>query len=454
MPEQLRFLWRFFKKKYIILVVLTSLLTGILGEAYSVLILEKQKSMVIDFNYPGVENGLNPDGSTFEIANLKSDEVINRAKEKLQNHNIDTDFLKSRIFITSKISSVTMDKIISSVQNEKNIVYLPTTFYVYYSQKNKFSKNESRLFMQSLAEAYTEYFDEKYSEKNDILIYNPTEYDFSNADYHEIYTILNNKVSSMLEFIKTHQQENRAFYSQDRINLGTAIKKLESFQNVNLEKFYSFIVQNGVSKNNSEYIKRVEYIISDKTTEYNKLQGSSDIAKEGFEKYQSNITATAFIPSIDSKHNYYMSRTKTGLDYITKQSYEDGMSASRALKEIEYYKSLKNKFAVPSNSEEIINKADTMINALSYELKQISDEVLKIDDEYLEHKTKNYLKIRLPEPQSIINIRFIIKCLIAGFIFSVMLVILWELFKNKIVESAKKFKKTISAIEITTKDEE
>ncbi|HAL63461.1 MAG TPA: hypothetical protein DCO93_03335, partial [Clostridiales bacterium] len=59
---------RLFRKKYICIVVIVTMLFGIFGYMYNVLVVNRQKSMIIEFNYPGAEKGLNPDGSIFEIS--------------------------------------------------------------------------------------------------------------------------------------------------------------------------------------------------------------------------------------------------------------------------------------------------------------------------------------------------------------------------------------------------
>ena len=449
----LEFMQRFFKKRYVIAVLVVSVLFGMLGETYNFLIKARQGSMLIEFNYPGSENGLNPDGSPFDISVLKSDEVLKIATEKLRDPDVDIDFLKSRIFITSRISSTMMDKVVSNVQKEKNNVYLPTTFYVYYSQKNKFSKNETALFMQSLADAYQEFFTRKYSEKNDILEFHGSDYNFEAEDYQEIYTTLLNKVDSMISFMYTHQKENRAFYSEDQVNMGTAIKRLESFRDISLEKFYANVVQNGISKDNVDYVKRIDYFLENKTLEYEKLAEASEIAKNVMTEYEPGITAVSFIPSVDSKNNYYMSRTKTGLDELTKRSYEDGMAASRVLKDIENYRNLGGKFSVTSaTGRRTIETTDQMVDELVKELEDISEEVLKTDNEYLENKTLNYLKIRLPEGVPLINIRFIIKCGALGFILAALAITLYEMLGSAVRKRLVTVKDAVSSFKFARKN--
>lgn len=439
---------RFFKKKYFAIMIIIPLVFGMMGETYNFLIKNRQKSMVVEFNYPGSEKGLNPDGSVFEISNLKSDEVLNRAREYMGDaeSDYDNEFLRSRIFITSKITSQSLDRIISNIQEDKATAYLSTTFYVYYSQKNKFSKNESIKFMESLAKAYTDCWEEKYSENNDILTYTADSYNFDGTDYTEIYLILNNRVESMIDYVRAHQKENRAFYSTDEMNLGMALKKLESFRDINLEKFYAIIVQNAISKNNSEYVKRIKYLLESNSLEYEKLKAASDIAKQSIEQYDTKISSVAFVPTIDSNNSYYMSRTKTGLDSLAKQSYQDGIASYRILQSMSDYTNLYDKFSkVSASSEENISMADKMVSDLSSELSEISKEIVKTDDEYIEHKTMNYMSIRLPSDNKV-SLSFIVKFGILGIMLALAVILFEEFLKNKMLERFKVLKSAFSNI--------
>ena len=68
--------------------------------------------------------------------------------------------------------------------------------------------------------------------------------------------------------------------------MGTAIKRLESFRDISLEKFYANVVQNGISKDNEDYVKRIEYFLENKTLEYEKLAEASEIAKNIMAEYE------------------------------------------------------------------------------------------------------------------------------------------------------------------------
>ena len=446
----INFLRHILKIKYIAFILLVAILFGFAGIMYDVLIISRQKSMVIEFNYPGAEKGLNPDGSIFEISELKSPEVIEKAKENLKDKNIDTEFLRSRIFITTRLTGQSLDSIIAAVQNEENIVYMPTTFYAYYTQKRKFSKNEAALFMESLEKAYADYFAEKYSEKNDVLIFKADDYDFAHMDYKEIHQFFKDKIDSMMSYLRTHQNENNTFYSEDGVNLGMAAKKLESFRNINLEKFYSYIVQNGVSKNTSEYVKALDYQISENVTKYEKMHNASDISKAALGKYAPGVAAVAFIPSINAKQKYYMSRTTTGIDELTKRSYDDGIEASRILADLENYRNLREKFsATEFTGDDKKQTTEEMIKSLSKDLETLSGEVLKIDNEYLEHKTSNYFKVKLQGRSD--GKLIVLKFIIFGMILAFAIIVFHEFFEKRFFKKMQVFEEAFSSIELVKK---
>ena len=82
-------IYRLFKKKYFLFILLIVMLFAVMGEGYHFLILSNMKSMTVSLNYPGAEQGLNPDGSRFNISEMSDDEILNEAKNGLKIENTD-----------------------------------------------------------------------------------------------------------------------------------------------------------------------------------------------------------------------------------------------------------------------------------------------------------------------------------------------------------------------------
>ena len=445
--EYLDKLQKLFEKRTIVLVCVITMCCLVFGMFYNIFVNLRTGDLRLEMNYPGSEKGLYPDGSVFDISELVSDNILDNAKASLECKDISNDDLRNQIEITTQFSSSYLEQVFSIVQSDTNAVYMPTTFFIHYTQKNKFAKNEARKLMINIADEYTKYFNERYSSKNDILKFSQDDYDFSSKDYPEIYTTFSNKLDSMLALLAEHEKERGNFVGKDGANIKTIYNELKDFRDVNLEKFNSFIVQAGVSKNNEKYIKSINYLIEDNKDKFKKTNNKSLIEKAALEKYDPNIIAIAFIPSIDASNDYYMNRTKTGIDDLTEQSYSDGINAAATLKEIERLNTLKEKFNLPNGSdEENILKAESMVNSISSELESLSKRVVAVDNDFLQYKTKNYFNLIIAKKKSIISKRLILKSLIAGIFLALVFVIFFDPLILMLKKKARSVKTVMNVI--------
>ncbi len=431
----LRTMYRILQAKYMIFVLLAALSFAVIGEAYYVLILSNQKSMTVSFNYSGAELGLNPDGSRFNISELTNDEILNEAKAGLELEKSDNADIRSRLFITTKFSQKAMENVVSDIKDGMQGSFVPTTFYVYYSQKNKLAKNETAKFLTALAESYGKYFDRAHAENNSVLSYNPGDLSLEDYDYSEIYTILYNKADEMLNLIKKHQSENRSFRSEDKLNFGTVKDELANFRDVKLEKFNAYVVQNSISKNRPEFINKLSYLIDKNTITYNKNMQASEITKNALKKYDPQITAVAFVPSVDNSYSYYMSRTKTGIDDLAKDSYGEGMDAARIAQKLDGYKNKLTKLKGAKNTdEETLAAADGFLAELQNDLKNLSEKIVKLDDSYLEYKTERYYSYKVADDSGAVSLPVMVKFMIFGIILAAATVLYTE-FLHKTVRT-------------------
>lgn len=75
---------RLFQKRYLAFLMLVVIAFAVFGEMYHVLILSNLKGMTISLDYPGAEEGLNPDGSRFVISEMTNDEILTRQNRDLK----------------------------------------------------------------------------------------------------------------------------------------------------------------------------------------------------------------------------------------------------------------------------------------------------------------------------------------------------------------------------------
>ena len=430
-------LLRLFKLKYVIFLICAAIIIALGAWGYNYFVRSKLITMTIELNYPGSEKGLNPDGSFFDITEFKSDFLIEKAKKGLQIEENDNEFLKTRLTFTTNVPNDVFDTVVESVENSETNVFLPTTYFLYYSQKDKFSKNETSAFMNNLAGAYTEYFNDKYTLKNDLLSFDENTYDLKKADYLEAYDLLYKKTTSMISLIESHEAKDNTFKSSEGYNLGMICDMLRQFKDINLANYNSFVVQNGVSRNNSLFVGRTERLIEDKTLDYNILAEEANVKKDALSDYDGNITANAFIPAVNEERDYYMARTKTGLDYVAEEAQSAQVRAAVLRAEVEELKNYNEKFSSHAfSAKENTKKADSMLENLTERLTELSSYAKKTDDEYLEHETRDYFKFKVYETSEI-GVSFIIKITLLGILILCVLIITYDFFAE---DRQKKFR--------------
>lgn len=438
---------RLFQKRYLAFVMLVVVAFAIFGEMYHLLILSNLKGMAIRLDYPGAEKGLNPDGSRFVISEMTNDEILDAAKAGLKIENTSNDEIRRRLFITTKFSQKEMDVVVSDIRDGMQGSYVPTTFHAYYSQKNKFGKNETYEFLTALAETYRDYFYKNHAENNSVLEFNPENDDYSSYDYYEIYTILYNKAERMLELMKTHHDENRGFRNEDNSNFSTLRDELANFKNVKLERFNAYIIQNNISRNRAAYVNKLTYLIDKNTIDFNKKNSSSEITKNALNKYDPQIIAVAFVPSVDNTNSYYMSRTKTGIDDLAKDSYNDGMEAARISKKLDDYNNRFKRYSSAADStEDMIKNADEYLDGILKDFKELSDKITKFDDEYLEYKTEKYFTYVVDSKSSIFNFPVMIKFALLGFVLAVLMILYMEFIHGTVTKKTKDAKRFLNVI--------
>ena len=254
----LSFYWRVLNlsKKKVAMILAISLVLSVVLTTVQEISSSYINSMIVTLNYEGAKEGLNPDGSRFNISEIVSDEVLKKAISVMGDNSLTVEGLKSRITIDSKMPLSAIEKTTAAIASGSNYRYNPSEFDVYYSQKKKLAKNRTIDFIHALSKAYNEYFFNKYSEKNVIL-----EFDISTAfgdyDYYEIQRVLSDKIGSMITYLSKHHGESPAFRSEDTgYTFENLTNMLINLRDQDLEKLRAYIIQNRISNDTGEFIRK------------------------------------------------------------------------------------------------------------------------------------------------------------------------------------------------------
>ena len=84
----------------------------------------------------------------------------------------------------------------------------------------------------------------------------------------------------------------------------------------------SYLLFNSVSKNAADYISRLNYENSLTEYERRKMLASYEIRNEAVQMYSEEMTRIVLVPTWDEAGDYYMGRTKVGIDALSMEAQE------------------------------------------------------------------------------------------------------------------------------------
>ena len=142
-----------------------------------------------------------------------------------------------------------------------------------------------------------------------------------------------------------------------------------------------------------------------------------------------------------------MSRTKTGIDDLAKNSYSDGMEAARVAQKIDDYNNRFSKMLAASDTEaETIAKAEEYLQGILNDLKELSDKILQLDGEYLSYKTNDYFTYVVDPKSSLLNLSITIKFAIFGLILALLMILYLEFFHQTVTEKTRRYKRILDVM--------
>jgi hypothetical protein len=402
-------------------IIFFTIVCFIFTAGYNFLLTSNKATMTLTISYPGTEKGENPNGTRFNVFEIKSSEVIDRAISNRGLDGLTVDDIRNRIDIYAKIPKNITERVTIANTTGKDFSYISNEFSISYSQQNKLSKNNTISVLEAVAEAYTQIFQEKHTEKN-IVLTTKLE-NLESYEYVEIADMYFDKVSQMERYIRSHASENGAFVATStNQNFQNILTMLQNFKNIEVEKFKGYIVSSALSKNKNTYIQKLKYNNSMLSNEREKVVYEKDFTTGAIQKYDPNITGVAFIPSLDQKSEFYMNRTKIGIDYLTEKAYDAGVFSEKIMSNINSNNKLIEVFSTSKlNGNEylaIANNANEMLKSLDLKLTEIARIATDTDKEYLAYKTKNYLKFNIPKVgiRNMVNIKQLLAITFISFI--------------------------------------
>lgn len=344
-----------------------------------------KKSVVLSLNYEEASKGQNPNLTRYNVYELKSDRVMERviSNAGLQDVLTPTE-LSEHIDIAENSSGKTIDP------NDSSTYYISTSYTVSYRMNREIKNISVDDMMTLICKSYNDMFHEEYVGTKSVLKYDLG--DIEGKEYIEIAKLFTNKSDQMLRYIQQRIEENATYRSEITGQSFQTIKKMiQNVQNYSIKKYSAFVLESGFSRNKDHYIRTLNYKNDMLNINYQKFMIDYNVRKQQVQDYDSAMIGTVMVPSINEKQEYYMSRTNTGTDYLTKEA-DYSLSQGNAVdRDIIDNNDIIAKVNASTADEESYKKADELIKTVDEELKQVANTADTTDKEYIKHTTKDYL---------------------------------------------------------------
>lgn len=344
-----------------------------------------KKSVVLSLNYEEASKGQNPNLTRYNVYELKSDRVMERviSNAGLQDVLTPTE-LSEHIDIAENSSGKTIDP------NDSSTYYISTSYTVSYRMNREIKNISVDDMMTLICKSYNDMFHEEYVGTKSVLKYDLG--DIEGKEYIEIAKLFTNKSDQMLRYIQQRIEENATYRSDITGQSFQTIKEMiQNVQNYSIKKYSAFVLESGLSRNKDHYIRTLNYKNDMLNINYQKFMIDYNVRKQQVQDYDSAMIGTVMVPSINEKQEYYMSRTNTGTDYLTKEA-DYSLSQGNAVdRDIIDNNDIIAKVNASTADEENYKKADELIKTVDEELKQVANTADTTDKEYIKHTTKDYL---------------------------------------------------------------
>lgn len=344
-----------------------------------------KKSVVLSLNYEEASKGQNPNLTRYNVYELKSDRVMERviSNAGLQDVLTPTE-LSEHIDIAENSSGKTIDP------NDSSTYYISTSYTVSYRMNREIKNISVDDMMTLICKSYNDMFHEEYVGTKSVLKYDLG--DIEGKEYIEIAKLFTNKSDQMLRYIQQRIEENATYRSDITGQSFQTIKKMiQNVQNYSIKKYSAFVLESGLSRNKDHYIRTLNYKNDMLNINYQKFMIDYNVRKQQVQDYDSAMIGTVMVPSINEKQEYYMSRTNTGTDYLTKEAAYSLSQGNAVDRDIIDNNDIIAKVNASTADEESYKKADELIKTVDEELKQVANTADTTDKEYIKHTTKDYL---------------------------------------------------------------
>lgn len=399
---------------WLVLAILVAILIPV-GAAVFAADQHKNLTALVSFNYDGIEKGLAPDKTQFDVNTLKNPSVIQAA---LEAEGLPLDSLESirqsisieGVIPGDAISRITMYRNIFEQNNlnagEKMLdtSYFATQYKVTfnYSTSGLSGKQAVAVFNTMLQDSYKEYFFENYG-FNRALGSAVKTLDYSDYDYAEAVDVFNSTLTTMQSYVSSLSTEDTTRFrsTQTGYTFSDLSDSISTLRSVDLDMISSYITVNNVTKDKNALIDYYNYRIEALMRERSVASDSLNAVNDAIATYQQSVT----IIYGDGQDPQEYTQGSQEYDNLFKKKIEAQNTVSTKTQQISMYQQRISVLKGKSDaSKEKVEKVENDLAVLNKKINQLLDITNTTANEYYETvHLGNAYSVLVPASTSALN---------------------------------------------------
>ena len=346
--------------------------------------------MLMVFSYEEAARGQNPNVTRFNESNILSSDILEKVIQRGGLH-LSAEQLSKCLSISTPLDAEKLD-----VTQESDLK-ISTEYHVQCTERAALYGAEPRTVLNLLADVYWEDFVLHYAENDSILdiSFNGME----ELEYLDVKDYLEMQANKLRNYLPGYSSESSSYRAEGSEETFSSLsRKIGNFIDIELERYQAFVLENGLAQSRNTYQSRMQYANHRLDTERRKDMAAHDVRIEAINMYNAYMTRFVLIPTYDVDKEFYMSKTKVGVDYFADEAKEHLESATELVEEIEHNAYASEQIGGSHAAFSAYEQAEKRIGELKAELIELAAQSRELCSAYVQEKRDGYIQVSFAAP--------------------------------------------------------
>ena len=409
----------FVLRKYFLRILIFSILFMAVAGLVFYIISFRTASAVLTFKYPYASDGLYPNGTYLNVYNIFTPEILDKA-----------------------IANTGLRGITNSSEIDKGLTIRPrstadlitTQFNVTFKQGRDVDLGAVKAdeMLKAILYSYVDFFHSTYS--SDQLALDLDLVDNGSLEYSDVIDYYNMYLDQLNKYLKSQQANNKDFVSSDGTSFQDLINIVDQYKLTFLREVEAIVSERGVTNDKTAFLDRVKYRLWNLTNKYNYNRQMQQLYTDIIRSFEARLSGVVFIPSLDSERNFYMSKTKVGIDMYTTKATQYEEQAEEVQREInrlnQYILMITSEEAIIKDAENIA-RVNGLLDEFLTRLRSTMEEIKRVEKEYSQFRNHSFITVGITEPGLIKRTNAKMVVIVTAIIDAVILIVLAIRHQNK-----------------------